>query len=114
MPLRFLVIMLNNSSNTVEVIRFNNCTHGEKTFTKNVGDEVLNENSNRQYAVFVNNSLYDITLILGDKSKGTVGKGIILKPRGGSYEINQTNLYVGKVSAISANNCKLSFVECVE
>ncbi|MBD2492392.1 hypothetical protein [Aulosira sp. FACHB-615] len=106
--------MLNNSSNTVEVIKFDSCIHGEKSLTKNVGDKVLSENGNRQYAVFVNNSLYDITLILGDKSKGTVGKGIILKPRGGSFEINQSNLYIGEVSAISANNCKLSFVECIE
>ncbi|MBD2519961.1 hypothetical protein H6G93_34470 [Nostoc sp. FACHB-973] len=106
--------MLNNSSNTVEVIRFNSCTHGEKDLVGNVGDTVLNPNSNRQYAAFINNSLYDITLILGDKSKGGINKGIVVKPRGGSYEINQVNLYVGKVSAISANNSKLSFVECTE
>ncbi|AFY31603.1 hypothetical protein [Calothrix sp. PCC 7507] len=103
--------MINNSSNSAEVAKFSNCTHGDKDLTANTGDTVLNANTNRQYAAFQNNSLYDVTLILGDKSKGGIGKGIVLKPRG-SYEINQMNLYVGRVSAISANNCKLIFVEC--
>lgn len=106
--------MLNNSSNTVDTVRFDSCIHAEKQLTGNVGDTVLDANSNRQYAAFINNSLYDITLILGDKSKGGINKGIVIKPRGGSYEINQINLYVGKVSAISANNCKLTYVECTE
>lgn len=106
--------MINNSSNTIEVVRFSDCVHGDKDLTGNVADTVLNANGNRQYAAFINNSLYDITLILGDKTKGGVNRGIVLKPRGGSYEINQNNLYVGKISAISANNCKLIFVECTE
>lgn len=106
--------MINNSSNTVDVVKFDDCLHGEKQLTGNVADTVLDANSNRQYAAFINNSLSDITLILGDKTKGGINKGIVLKPRGGSYEINQANLYVGKISAISANNCKLTFVECTE
>lgn len=105
--------MINNSSNTIEVAKYSNCTHGDKDLTATVGDAVLNANSIRQYAAFINNSSSDITLILGDKSKGAIGRGIVLKPRG-SYEINQSNLYVGRVSAISANNCKLSFTECIE
>lgn len=102
---------INNSSNTVVVTKFSNCTHGEKDLIANISDTILNANSDRQYAAFINNSIFDITLILGDKSKGGIGKGIILKPRG-SYEINQSNLYIGKISAISANSCKLSFTEC--
>ncbi|MDZ8135155.1 MAG: hypothetical protein RM049_07600 [Nostoc sp. DedQUE04] len=105
--------MINNSSTTIEVVKFSNCLHGDKDLTGTVGDTVLNANSNRQYAAFINNSSSDITLILGDKSKGAIGRGIVLKPRG-SYEINQSNLYVGKVSAISASNCKLTFTECIE
>ncbi|MBN3889903.1 MAG: hypothetical protein HWQ43_12225 [Nostoc sp. JL31] len=105
--------MINNSSNTIEVAKYSNCTHGDKNLTATVGDTVLNASSIRQYAAFINNSSSDITLILGDKSKGAIGRGIVLKPRG-SYEINQSNLYIGKVSAISANNCKLSFTECIE
>ncbi|PHM11631.1 hypothetical protein [Nostoc sp. 'Peltigera malacea cyanobiont' DB3992] len=106
--------MINNSSNTIEVAKYSNCTHGDKDLIAIVGDTVLNANSVRQYAAFINNSSScDITLILGDKSKGAIGRGIILKPRG-SYEINQSNLYVGKVSAVSANNCRLTFTECVE
>ncbi|MHC5768717.1 MAG: hypothetical protein ACYTXI_24460 [Nostoc sp.] len=105
--------MINNSSNTIEVVKYSNCTHGDKDLTAAVGDTVLNASSIRQYAAFINNSSSDITLILGDKSKGAIGRGIVLKPRG-SYEINQSNLYVGKISAISANNCKLTFTECIE
>ncbi|WP_375497045.1 hypothetical protein [uncultured Nostoc sp.] len=105
--------MLNNSANLIEINKFSNCTNGDKQLNSNAGDTILEPNSNRQYAVFMNNSLFDITLILGDKSKGGIGKGIVLKSKG-SYEINSVNLYIGKVSAISASNCKLSFVECIE
>lgn len=105
--------MINNSSNTIEVAKFSNCDHGIKDLTANIGDTVLNANASRQYAAFMNNSSADITLILGDKSKGAVNRGIVLKPRG-NYEITQVNLYVGRVSAISANNCKLIFLECIE
>lgn len=105
--------MINNSSNTIEVAKFSNCLHGDKDLNATVGDTILNANSNRQYAAFINNSSSDITLILGDKSKGAIGRGIVLKPRG-SYEINQSNLYIGRISAISANNCKLTFTECIE
>ncbi|MBE8968377.1 hypothetical protein IQ277_19765 [Nostocales cyanobacterium LEGE 12452] len=105
--------MINNSSNTIEVAKFSNCTHGVKDLTATVGDTVLNANSSREYAAFINNSSSDITLVLGDKSKGAIGRGIVLRPRG-SYEINQSNLYIGKVSAISANTCKLTFTECIE
>ncbi|BAY77957.1 hypothetical protein NIES25_44270 [Nostoc linckia NIES-25] len=106
--------MINNSQDSGDVLRFSNCTNGEKSLAANASDVVLNNNSARAYAAFVNNSSSDITLILGDKKDAAVGKGIILKPRGGSYEINSTNLYVGKVSAISLNASKLSFVECIE
>lgn len=105
--------MINNSSNTIEVAKFSNCEHGVKELTTNIGDTVLNANTSRQYAAFINNSSSDITLILGDKSKGAINRGIVLKPKG-NYEITQVNLYIGKVSAISVNNCKLTFVECTQ
>lgn len=105
--------MLNNPDNTSEPNKFSICTNGEKQLNANTGDILLDTNTNRQYAIIMNNSLYDITLILGDKSKGAIGKGIVLKPKG-NYEINSNNLYIGKVSAISTSSCKVSFVECVE
>ncbi|MEH2139900.1 hypothetical protein [Nostoc sp.] len=106
--------MINNTQEVGGVIKFSNCTNADKSLTGNISDVVLSANSGRSYAAFINNSSIDITLILGDKANAAVGKGIILKPRGGSYEINSNNLYIGKVSAIATNNCKLSFVECIE
>ncbi|MEH2261036.1 hypothetical protein [Nostoc sp.] len=107
--------MINNTQEAGGVVnKFSNCINSDKSLTSNMSDVVLNANSVRTYAAFINNSSIDITLVLGDKANTTVGKGIVLKPRGGSYEINSNNLYIGKVSAIATNNCKLSFVECIE
>lgn len=106
--------MINNTQELGGVLKFSNCTNAERSLTSNIADVILNANSARSYAAFINNSSVDITLILGDKTNAAVGKGIILKPRGGSYEINSNNLYIGKISAIATNNCKFSFVECIE
>ncbi|MEH2088038.1 hypothetical protein [Nostoc sp.] len=106
--------MINNTQDISGVVKFSSCTNADKSLTGNISDIVLNANSARAYAAFINNSSIDITLILGDKTNAAIGKGIILKPRGGSYEINSNNLYIGKISAIATNNCKISFVECIE
>lgn len=106
--------MINNTQEVSGVIKLSSCTNADKSLAGNTPDVVLNANSVRAYAAFINNSSIDITLILGDKTNAAIGKGIILKPRGGSYEINSNNLYIGKVSAIATNNCKISFVECIE
>lgn len=106
--------MINNVSESGSIFEFSNCTNADKSLTANVAEIVLNANTARRYSAFVNNSSIDITLVLSDKTNVVIGKGIILKPRGGSYEINSNNLYVGSVSAIAANNCKLSFVECIK
>ncbi|MEH2377615.1 MAG: hypothetical protein V7K27_01740 [Nostoc sp.] len=106
--------MINNTQETAGILRFSNCTNAEKFLTANISDVVLNANTTRSYAAFVNNSSVDLTLVLGDKTNALINKGIILKPHGGSYEINSTNLYIGKISAIATNNCRLSFVECTE
>ncbi|MEH2367277.1 hypothetical protein [Nostoc sp.] len=105
--------MLNNPSDSSNsyAIPFDKCTNDEKSLNPN-GTLLLEANANRSYAVFVNNSNIDITLILAESAKAVNNKGIIIKPRGGSYEINQNNLYTGKISAIAASTCKLSFVEC--
>ncbi|WP_089131559.1 hypothetical protein [Tolypothrix sp. NIES-4075] len=63
------------------------------------------------YAAFINNGTADITLVLEDKSKAVIDEGIVIKGYGGSYEITSSNLYTGKISAISASTTQLSFVE---
>lgn len=104
--------MINNVSPGESSNRFTTCNHDEKSLSANAKTEIINANPERKYAAFINNSSVDITLILGDTTQGAINKGIILKPRG-SYEINANNLYTGKVVAIAASLCKLSFVECV-
>ncbi|MDM9580916.1 hypothetical protein [Nostoc sp. GT001] len=104
--------MINNVSAGESSNKFTTCTNDEKSLSANNKTEILNTNPNRKYSAFINSSNVDITLILGDTNQGGIGKGIILNPRG-SYEINANNLYLGKVTAISASICKLSFVECV-
>ncbi|MHC5726492.1 MAG: hypothetical protein ACYTXY_20635, partial [Nostoc sp.] len=75
--------MLNNFSNA-SANKFDECINDEKTLTKNVFSDILGINKTRAYACFINNSLGEITLILGSSSTGAINKGIILKP-GGSY-----------------------------
>lgn len=103
--------MINNVSEPGN--KFANCINDEKSLSANAKSEVLKANAARKYAALINNSSVDITLILGEDSQGGIGKGIPLKPCG-SYEINANNLYLGKVVAIAASNCKLSFVECIQ
>ncbi|AKG21782.1 hypothetical protein [Calothrix sp. 336/3] len=92
---------------------FIKCNNDEIAIPKNTPVTVLNGNGKRTYSAFINNSLSDITLVLEDKSKAAINKGIVLKPNG-SFEITSINLYKGKVSVISAQNSRLSFVECSE
>lgn len=105
--------MLNNPSDASNnyAIPFDKCTNDEKSLSVN-GTLLLETNANRSYAIFVNNSSIDITLVFGESANAVKSKGIIIKARGGSYEINQNNLYTGKIFAIAATNCKISFVEC--
>lgn len=101
------------SQSTVSVFRpFSECQNNSIALAAKAAETVLKANK-RAYAAFINNSNVDITLVLGAKDKAAIGKGIIIKSFGGSYEINQINLYVGDVSAIAESACSLSFVECV-
>lgn len=104
--------MINNVSSIESAPSFDTCINADKSLNKDVAAIVINANPARRYAAFINNSNVDITLILGESNQGSIGKGIILKPRGGSYEIDANNLYVGRVCAISAVAVKLSYVEC--
>ncbi len=101
------------SQNTTSVFRsFSECQNNSIALAPNAAETVLKA-SKRAYAAFINNSTVDITLVLGAKDKAAIGRGIIIKGFGGSYEINQINLYVGAVSAIAESGCSLSFVECL-
>ncbi len=65
---------------------------------------VMSSNSNRVAATFVNDSNETIYLALG--STATMNQGIRLSANGGTFRIDQTNLYTGAVSAICAGGGK--------
>jgi len=96
------------------VSKFSRCKNSKSDLIANVASEILANNSKRMYAVFINKSQGDITLVFDDRLKAVIDEGIVIKGNGGSYEITLNNLYAGKVSAISAINSQLSFVECSE
>lgn len=66
----------------------------------------LAANSDRLYALFVNDSDEAMYLELGDSA--VQGEGIRINPAGGAYEMSkkQGNLYVGAVNAICASGSK--------
>lgn len=107
--------MISNLSNfqppQTSVTSFNKCSNKVTSILADTSVDIVAANSKRLYAAFINNSEVPITLILGERSDGTIDKGIPLSP-GGSFEINLMNLYRGKVSAISDEKAKLSWVEC--
>lgn len=72
--------------------------------------EILKENPARRYALFVNDSDTVMYLRLGQEA--AVNRGIRLNASGGSYEINSTNLYPGRICFIcSAASKNLMFIE---
>ena len=95
-------------------IKFPKCVNNKLALTSNNSVQVLDANPNRIYAVFINSGNSDITLVLGDKDTAILESGIIVKPNGGSFEINQFNLYTGIVSAVSQFDSQLSFIEGFE
>ncbi|MEH2250068.1 hypothetical protein [Nostoc sp.] len=103
--------MLNNPRTNTFVNKFDTCINNYKSLIKNIATEIIPANQTRAYACFTNNSSVDITLILGKSIDGTINKGIVINPNG-NYEINNLNLYLGKVSAISDSDCQLSYAEC--
>ena len=101
------------SSGGGKAVAFTRCQNNEITLGAKTAITVLEEKA-RLYAAFINNSPQPITLSLGVKDKARINNGIVLAPFGGSFEINQNNLYQGVVSAIAPEKCSLSFVECIE
>lgn len=70
---------------------------------------VLAANSDRKSAIFTNASDTDMFLSRSDTAE--LNKGIFLPALGGRYEINQTNLYQGDVSAICSVATKRLCIE---
>lgn len=96
------------------LISYSSCKNMVVTVTKETSVDLLPANQNRIYAAFINNSAVPVTLILGERSEGSIDKGIPLNPSG-SYELNLLNLYRGKVSVtVVEDEAKISIVECNE
>lgn len=72
--------------------------------------DVLAANPDRLSAVIVNPNDFDVCLRRG--TPAVFGQGILLKANGGSYEINETNLYKGVITAIAESG--KSGTLCVE
>jgi hypothetical protein len=60
----------------------------------------LATNANRKYALIVNDSANAVYIKLG--ATAVLNTGIRLNANGGSYEINETNLYTGVIDCISS------------
>lgn len=73
---------------------------------------ILPANPHRQQVTLVNNSFVNEAYI-NYGGMASLGEGITLMRGGGSYEINQSNLYRGAISAISANPLTLTGIEAV-
>lgn len=65
---------------------------------------VLVANTDRRFAILVNDSNEDIYIALG--ATAILNQGIRLNAAGGSLEINSTNLYTGAITAICASGSK--------
>lgn len=66
--------------------------------------EILAKNTNRLYALIVNDS--DETIYLAIGADAVLNKGIRLNANGGSYEIDSVNLFNGVVNGISTSGSK--------
>lgn len=104
--------MINNLADfSSSLSKFSRAANKKVDLIANNALAICDINPKRMYAAFVNNGDTDITLVFDDKSKAVIEAGIIIKGHGGSYEITLLNLYIGKVSAISAFPTQLSIVE---
>ena len=71
-----------------------NSAHNVTTSTS----AILAANSNRLYAVIVNDS--DVVIYLGIGANAVLNQGVRINANGGAYEINWTNLYTGAINGI--------------
>lgn len=59
---------------------------------------ILPDNPERSYALIINGS--DTEIFLGLDTYAKLDEGILLNPKGGAYEINMNNPYIGSVTGI--------------
>ena len=88
-------------------------SQGERAVHRNVTltttqVEILPVNPLRKYALLVNDS--DSTAYIALGIPAAVNEGIRLNANGGSYEINLTNLFNGRIYAVSSVATKLLMV----
>jgi hypothetical protein len=79
--------------------RYSAATHSVLSVT-NASQTALASDTARKYALFVNDSDSTIYLFLG--ATAVASQGIRINASGGTYEINQSNMYTGQVCAIHA------------
>ena len=89
---------------------FDKATHKKVVLAPNVTKEVFAANLNRAWVIVENLSSANVTLVFGDGNVA-LDSGLILQS-GGHLEINSTNLYTGKISAIAARATDLLVLEC--
>lgn len=68
---------------------------------------VLATSSTRQYVAIVNDGSNVVYLSLNNDVGAVVSSGIRLNASGGSYEINQDNLYTGAIRAIATGGTSI-------
>lgn len=88
--------------------RFQNSTKSTVTVTTST-TEIVPGNSARQYCAISNGSANDVWISLG--SPAVVGEGILLKADGGTYEINNENLFPGAINGIAGSNSAVGVQE---
>jgi len=77
---------------------------GTKIAVGSSSTTILAANTNRNFAVFVNDS--DETLYLELSATAVMNEGIRLNANGGAYEINLENMYTGIVTGICSSGSK--------
>ena len=87
-----------NTWNTFTTITTTNATVGSST------TQILASNSNRIYAIIVNDSDETIYLALSDSAE--MNKGIRLGANGGTFEINNNKHFTGAINAICTSGSK--------
>jgi len=83
---------------------FDKATTSDSVTIGTVSTEILALNTNRLYALIVNNSTSSVYLALGVPA--VLNKGIRINANGGSYEIKTDNLFNGAINGISAAGSK--------
>jgi hypothetical protein len=63
--------------------------------------ELFADNRSRKYALIVNASDVGVWISFGEAA--VIGTGAYLAPAGGSYEIDESNLWTGAVNGIAAS-----------